>query len=173
MLLKGKGVVGRLIVGGIFFPKLGLRFKGLLTPLMDSLVWSFISISSPFNKEHILGKETIGDSGKVTLKDFVFDVIVDETSLLGIDANVEDIATVDALEGLNIGNSRTGGEVRIEEADMSSISLSFSIALASSESLQGACMSYGFSSPRISPRLIKESKSLWTFSSAFRPLELN
>ena len=159
MLLKGKGVVGRLIVGGIFFPKLGLRFKGLLTPLMDSLVWSFISISSPFNKEHILGKETIGDSGKVTLKDFVFDVIVDETSLLGIDANVEDIATVDALEGLNIGNSRIGGEVRIEEADMSSISLSFSIALASSESLQGACMSYGFSSPRISPRLLKESKS--------------
>ena len=141
VVLKGKGVVGRLIVGGMCFPKLGLRFRGLLTPLMDSLVWSFISISSPFNKEHILGKETIGDSGKVTLKDFVFDVIVDETSLLGIDANVEDIATVDALEGLNIGNSRTGGEVRIEEADMSSISLSFSIALASSESLQGACMS--------------------------------
>ena len=168
MLLKGKGVVGRLIVGGIFFPKLGLRFKGLLTPLMGSLIWSFISISSPFNKEHILGKETIGESGKVTLKDFVLDVIVDETSLFGIDADVEGIATVDALEVLNIGNSSTEGEVRIEEADMSSISLSFSIALASSESLQGACMSYGFSSPRISPRLLKDSKWSSIFNSAFR-----
>ena len=143
VVFKGKGVVGRLIIGGIVFPKLGLRFIGLLTPTpsIGSLIWSFISISSPFNKEHIFGKETIGDSGNVTLKGLVVGVIIGEAFLFGIDVDVEDIATLAAFEGLNIGNSNTGGEVRTEEADVSSISLSFSIALASSESLQGACMS--------------------------------
>ena len=142
VLLMGKGVVGRVIVGGIFFPKLGFRFKGLLIPFVGSLILSFTSISSPFNREHILGKETIGESGNVRLKDLVPDVIIDDTSLFGtIDVEADDIAADAAFVCLKVGNSNTGGEARTEEANVSSISLSFSIALASSESLQGACMS--------------------------------
>ena len=142
VVLKGKGVVGRLIVGGIVFPKLGFRFGGLLIPLLGSLKWSFISISSPFNREHILGNGTTGDSCNVILKDLEAAVISEDSSLLVVVVGVVEATTAEAaFTALKVGNSNTGGEVINEEADVSSISLSFSIALASSESLHGACMS--------------------------------
>ena len=107
VVLKGKGVVGRLIVGGMCFPKLGLRFRGLLIPLLGSVTWSFISISSPLNREHILGKDTTGASGNVILKDLETDVISEDISLFGIDVGVVEAAAEVLFTGLKVGNSNT------------------------------------------------------------------
>ena len=51
VLLMGKGVVGRVIVGGIFFPKLGLRFKALLILGQTMLFWNLENYQSLNKKE--------------------------------------------------------------------------------------------------------------------------
>ena len=148
-------MVGRLIVWGIDFPKkLLLICNGLLIPF-GSWIWpgSFTSISSPFKREQILGKGAIGESGNVTFNALDVVAIIEDMSLVvGTDAVVADTGVADAgMVVFNVGNSNIGGHVKSEDVDNSSISLSFSIAFASSISLHGACISYGFSSPRISP----------------------
>jgi hypothetical protein len=86
------------------------------------------------------------------LKDLEDVAIIEDISLLRFDVKVAGTDVTGAIVVLNEGKSIIWGELRKEDADVSSISLSFSMALLSSESLHGACISYGFSSPRISPK---------------------
>ena len=139
---KGNGEVGRLIVCGSFPPKLGWNFIGLLIVFV-SLIWSctFCSISSPLKNKHILGKETMGESGIGKFNDLEDVAIIEAISLLIVDVVLADTDGAGAIVVLKGGISNAGGDVNSEEDDVSSIFLSFSIALVNSASLQGACMS--------------------------------
>ena len=103
----------------------------------------------------MLGNDTVGESGNASIN-ALEDVGISEVMsfFVTVDVSAVDMDVVDGtivdfkLEKSNIG------EAKSDAIEVSSISLSFSIALVSSESSLGACISYGFSSPLISPKII-------------------
>ena len=155
VLERGKGDVGRLIVGGNGLTKSYLFFTGLLLSLLVSQIGSFISIPSQLKRDEMLGNDTVGESGNASIN-ALEDVGISEVMsfFVTVDVSAVDMDVVDGtivdfkLEKSNIG------EAKSDAIEVSSISLSFSIALVSSESSLGACISYGFSSPLISPKII-------------------
>ena len=67
VLERGKGDVGRLIVGGNGLTKSYLFFTGLLLSLLVSQMGSFISIPSQLKRDEMLGNDTVGESGNASI----------------------------------------------------------------------------------------------------------
>ena len=155
VLERGKGDVGRLIVGGNGLTKSYLFFTGLLLSLLVSQIGSFISIPSQLKRDEMLGNDTVGESGNASIN-ALEDVGISEVMSFFVTVDVSAV-DMDVVEGtivdLKLEKSNIG-EAKSDAIEVSSISLSFSIALVSSVSSLGACISYGFSSPLISPRSI-------------------
>ena len=167
---KGNGDVGRLIVCGSVPPKFGCNVtKGLLLMLLSLML--FVSSILPstnslllLDKDDIVGKEEV--AAAVQLEDcrkmgFIEFVATSEAiSLLKIDVVLGHIPLA-ALPGvisvgfrLGISNdSDDNDESKSEDDDLFLTFSSSSSSSMSSLSITAACKSYGFSSPRISPKI--------------------
>ena len=89
-----------------------------------------------------MGNERRGESGKFGKFNSLEGVaIIEFVSLLKVDVVVADIEIVGLIVVFNGGISNAGRDLNGEEDDDSSIFLSFSMALVSSVSSQGACIS--------------------------------
>ena len=89
-----------------------------------------------------MGNERRGESGKFGKFNGLEGVaIIEFVSLLKVDVVVADTEIVGLIAVFNDGISNAGRDLNSEEDDDSSIFLSFSMALVSSVSSQGACIS--------------------------------